>query len=201
MQPGIRLDGLLAREITIEWAEAVALVQATCRQIIVTAASGFPSAAQIMLYEEGAVVALATADQAQVPAAAHLLASVVTHDGPMQLRVLVSQATAADGRYANLRALSEALAFFERPDPPAVLRGLYRRAGAAPARAASAMTPPGSPLAPPTPRETRKVRMGRAWAVAMCYLGTRFGGMGALSGVSSKTAGNVPTSTSPAAER
>ena len=75
--PGIRLDDLLARGITLQWAEAVALVQATCRQLVLTAASGFPSTAQIMLYEEGAAVTLATVDQPQVRAAAHLLASVL----------------------------------------------------------------------------------------------------------------------------
>ena len=91
--PGIRLDDLLARGITLQWAEAVALVQAACRQLVVTAASGFPSTAQIMLYEEGAAVALATVDQPQVRAAAHLLASVLTDDVPVQLRLLVSQAT------------------------------------------------------------------------------------------------------------
>ena len=161
VRPGIRLDYLLAREITIQWAEAVALVQATCRQIIVTAASGFPSTAQIMLYEEGAVVALATVGQPQVPAAAQLLASVLRADVPVRLRLLASQATGADGPYANLHAFSEALASFERPDPPDLLRALYRRAGAAPARAGTTMAPP---LAVST-RPAAKARRGRAWVI------------------------------------
>ena len=115
--PGIRLDDLLARGITLQWAEAVALVQATCRQLVVTAASGFPSTAQIILYEEGAAVALATVDQPQVRAAAHLLASVLTGGVPVQLRLLVSEARGAASPYANLAEFAVALARFERPDP------------------------------------------------------------------------------------
>ena len=143
--PGIRLDDLLARGITLQWAEAVALVHATCRQLLGTAASGFPSTAQIMLYEEGAAVALATVHQPQVRAAAHLLASVLTDDVPVRLRLLVSQATGA-GPYPSLDEFAVALACFERPDPPALLRELYRRAAAAPARAARTMAPPARPF-------------------------------------------------------
>lgn len=144
--PGIRLDDLLARGITLQWAEAVALVQATCRQLVVTAASGFPSTAQIMLYDEGAAVALATVEQPQVRAAAHLLASVLAGGGPAQLGLLVSQAGGAGSPYANLAEFAVALARFGRPDPPALLRELYRRAAAAPARAASPMASPAAPL-------------------------------------------------------
>lgn len=143
--PGIRLDDLLARGITLQWAEAVALVHAACRQLVVTAASGFPSTAQIMLYEEGAAVALATVDQPQVRAAADLLASILTDDVPVQLRLLASQARGAGSPYANLDKFAVALAYFERPDPPALLRELYRRAAAAPARAASPIAPPAPP--------------------------------------------------------
>ena len=144
--PGIRLDDLLAREFTLQWAEAVALVHAACRQLVVTAASGFPSTAQIMLYEEGAAVALATVDQPQVRAAAHLLASVLTGDAPVQLRLVVSQARGAGSPYANLDDLAVALACFGRPDTRVLLRELYRRAAAAPARPASTMAPPAPPL-------------------------------------------------------
>ena len=115
--PGIRLDDLLAREITLQWAEAVALVQATCRQLVLTAASGFPSTAQIMLYEEGAAVTLATVDQPQVRAAAHLLASVLAGGEPLQLGLLVSQAGGAASPYANLAEFAVALARFGCPDP------------------------------------------------------------------------------------
>ena len=144
--PGIRLDDLLARGITLQWAEAVALVQATCRQLVVTAASGFPSTAQIMLYEEGAAVALATVDQPQVRAAAHLLASALPDVVPVQLRLLVWQATGAGNPYANLDEFAVALASFERADRPALLGELYRRAAAAPARAASTLAPPAPPF-------------------------------------------------------
>ena len=193
--PGIRLDNLLARGITLQWGEAVALVKATCRQLVVTAASGFPSTAQIMLYEEGAVVALATVDQPQVRAAAHLLASVLTDDVPVQLRRLVSQPTGAGSPYANLDEFTVALAYCEPPNPPALLRELYLRAAAAPARAARTMAPPAPSLV--VPAETRafaKTRRGRAKAivtaavvivaiVAMWFIGTRFGGMSAPSGL------------------
>jgi len=193
--PGIRLDDLLARGITLQWAEAVALVEATCRQLVVTAASGFPSTAQIMLYEEGAVVALATVDQPQLRAAAHLLASVLSADIAVPRRLLVSQAPGAGSFYANLDQFAVALASCERRDRPALLRELYLRAAAAPARAASTLAPPAPPLV--LPAETRalaKAGTGRAkpivtaavvivTIVAMWFIGTRFGGMSAPSGL------------------
>jgi hypothetical protein len=177
--PGIRLDDLLARGITPQWAEAVALVQATCRQLVVTAASGFPSTAQIMLYEEGAVVALATVKQPQVRAAAHLLASVLTVDVPVQLGLLVSQATGAGSPYANLDEFAVALAHCERPDPPALLRELYRRAAAAPSRAASTTAPPAlSPVLPAETRALAKARRGRAWVIVTAAVVTVAKGFG-----------------------
>ncbi len=211
--PGIRLDDLLARGITLQWAEAVALVRAACRQLVVTAASGFPSTTQIMLYEEGAVVALATVDQPQVRAAAHLLASVLTDDVPVQLRLLVSQATGADSPYANLDEFAVALAYCQRPDPRTLLRELYLRAAAAPARAASTMAPSAPSLVlPAESRAVAEARRARAKAivtatvvivaiVAMWFIGTHFGGMSTPSGLPTETAGEAPTSTSPTAAK
>ena len=131
---GRRIDELMARDIAIRWAEAVAVVQATCRQILITKASGFPAAAQIVLYEEGAVVALATTQQGPARAAAHLLSSLLGDDAPVRLRLLVWQAASADDAYATLDEFSKALDYFSRPDPADLLRELFRRAAATPAK-------------------------------------------------------------------
>ena len=147
-QVGERLDTMLARDMTLQWAEAVAIVQAVCRQLVTTGASGFPATSQIVLYGDGAVVALATTQQLPVAAAAHLLGSVLAEDAPVRLRLLVSQATGADGAYASLQEFCEALAYFERPDPANLLRELFRRVDAVPARAAGTVEPSPLPVVP-----------------------------------------------------
>ena len=53
----IRLDDLLARDVSVQWFEGVALVQALCRQL--SSRSGadcmFPGASQVTLASDGAV--------------------------------------------------------------------------------------------------------------------------------------------------
>jgi hypothetical protein len=177
---GVRVDDILARKIEIQWAEAVALVQATCRQITVTRAAGFPAASQVVLYEEGAVVALATTPQQQARGAARLLASLLGDDVPLRLRLILSEG--ADGGYTTLHDFFEALARFERPNPEIRLRELHRRAALAPARAGNAQRP--DPPVPATPKErpasARKAKVNRwviaAAAAAVVCLAVRFFG-------------------------
>jgi hypothetical protein len=173
-QLGRRLDDILARDVGIQWAEAVALVQATCRQVLATGAAGFPTAAQIVLDGEGAVVALATKAEPQVPAAAHLLASLLGDDVPVRLRLMVSQATGGDGPYPTLNEFSAALAYFERPDPAVLLRDLHGRAALAPAPAGTrpAPTKVSTPAPAPEncPRAKNKKHDKRAAVVAIAAL-------------------------------
>ena len=172
VQRGLRVDDILGREISIQWAEAVALVGATCRQMLATGAPGFPAASQVVLLPEGAVVALAASDQHPVRGAAQLLTSLLADDVPVRVRLMLSQATGTDVAYATLKEFSDALAYFERPDPQLVLRALHDRALAAPPRRGTDSVSP-SPISAPAPapssdkprhaRRTRQVgdRRGR----------------------------------------
>ena len=149
----IRLDDLLARDVSVQWFEGVALVQALCRQL--SARSGadnmFPGASQITLASDGMVTIGGAAATSAVPAAGHLLARMLSDDVPVRLRLLVTQATAEDATTGSLHELSESLAYFERPNPEAILSALHARAAVAPpARHQDAET--AEPAADRTPR-------------------------------------------------
>jgi hypothetical protein len=130
----IGLDDLLARDVSVQWFEGVALVQALCRQL--SAASGsdgvFPGASQIRLLSDGTVTFEGAAATRSAPAAGHLLARMLSDDAPVRLRLLVTQATAEDSASGTLRELSESLAYFERPNSESILSALHARAIAAP---------------------------------------------------------------------
>ena len=59
---------------------------------------------------------------------------MLSEDVPVRLRLIVAQATGADTAYPTVEEFSNALAYFERPDCSQVLRALFERAMAAPAR-------------------------------------------------------------------
>ena len=166
VQRGLRVDDILSREISIQWTEAVALVGAACRQMVATGAPGFPAASQVVVYPEGAVVALAASDQHPVRGAAQLLTSLLADDVPVRVRLMLSQATGTDVAYTTLKEFSDALSYFERPDPQLVLRALHDRALAAPSREGTDSVSP-SPISAPapapsseSPRHARRTRRG-----------------------------------------
>jgi hypothetical protein len=130
-QTEIRLDDLLARNIAVEWFEGVALIQAACRLIRDRGddADGFPTPGDILLRADGEVSVLRVArGESGVAAAARLLADMARDTLPIQLRLLVSQATATEAGPSQMGEFSKALAFFERPDSRQILQQLYARA-------------------------------------------------------------------------
>jgi hypothetical protein len=155
-QVGLRLDRMLVRDLTLQWEEAVAMVNAVCRQLLTTGASGFPAASQIVLYGDGAVVALASTQQADVTAAAHLLGSLLNEGVPLRLRLLASQAM-VEGAYSTLKEFSDALAYFERPDARLLLQGLHERASSVPFPSGAAAAPAVA-LPPPAAQSTAAAR-------------------------------------------
>jgi hypothetical protein len=126
----IRLDELLARQVEVQWYEGVAIVQAICHQLLAQGGSGgeFPAATQIGLRTDGTVRVLGTMATQAVPAAAHLLAGMLSDDVPVRLRLVVSQATGESSTIGSLRELSETLKYFERPDSELIVRNLLERA-------------------------------------------------------------------------
>ena len=121
---------MLARHVDVQWFEGVAILQAICRQLLAAGASNgeFPAATQIGVGADGAVRVLATTSTKAVPAAAHLLAGLLSDDVPVRLRLAVSQATGENSPIESLREFSETLGYFERPDTELIVRNLFDRA-------------------------------------------------------------------------
>ena len=137
----------------MQWFEGVALVQALCRQLSArTGADGmFPGPSQISLASDGSVTIGEAAATRAVTAAGHLLARMLSDDVSVRLRLLVTQATAEDATSGSLHEFSEALAYFERPNPEGILSALHARAAVAPpARRQDAAI--AAPVAEPAPR-------------------------------------------------
>lgn len=155
MQHQMRVDELLARSVNVQWFEGVALVQSVCREIIATRGTsvGFPAPSSIVLGADGGVsIAGAAGGPGGASGAAHLLSQMVSDDVPVRLRLLLTQVTGSEGSSTTLADFSEALAYFERPDPAQILRILFERAMLAAVRpdlpAAVSPVQPPSPAAP-----------------------------------------------------
>jgi len=133
MQNQFRLDDLLARDVVPQWFEGVAVVQLICRQLHGQglANSRFPRPEQILIATGGSVTLTGGSDEHPVEAAAHVLGLMAGSDVPVRLRLSISQATARDGGYASLAEFSDALAYFERPNPEAIVESFRQRAMAA----------------------------------------------------------------------
>ena len=134
MHNHMRLDDLLSRDVRIQWFEGVALIQSVCRHILEGSASGhhFPEPSDIGLGPDGSVFVLGRSKTGGIAGAGHLLARMLTDDVPVRLRLVITQATGTESGYASLGEFCEALAYFERPDGPQILRQLHERAVLAP---------------------------------------------------------------------
>ena len=128
----ITIADLLARNLAIEWFESVALVREVCTVLLSErVGESTPELAQILLDSTGTVAITGTAHRdAPVRRLGQLLQALLSHtsDTPVTLRLVLSEAMAAPPVYGSVAELDAALAYFERPDRYAVLRGLYERA-------------------------------------------------------------------------
>jgi hypothetical protein len=134
LQATLGLDEILRREITTDWYEGVAVIQAVCRAVpgISAPGTGFPSPRQISITATGEIELLGvTSSPDAVVAAGRLLGEMLHNDVPVRLRLIHSEAVATRPAFATLEALVEALAYFERPDSQQTLQKLYARASAA----------------------------------------------------------------------
>jgi hypothetical protein len=176
MQNQFRLDDLLAREVVPQWFEGVAVVQLVCRQLRAKGpeSSGFPRPGEILIAPGGSVTISGGSHERPVETAAHVLGLMLGNDVPVRLRLSISQATATDGGYANLAEFSEALAYFERPNPEAIVETFRQRALAAAPReitapvridARPAIEKRPEPAAPPAPS-----RVSRLAVIAATFL-------------------------------
>jgi hypothetical protein len=136
MQNQFRLDDLLARDVVPQWFEGVAVVQLICRQLRAEPreASGFPGPEDILIAPGGSVTIAGASQGNPVETAAHVLGLMLGHDVPVRLRLSISQATGTESGFASLTEFSEALAYFERPNPELIVEAFRQRALTAPRR-------------------------------------------------------------------
>ena len=131
----LTLSDVLARGIAVDWYEAVAVVRAVAEAISRDPehAPLLPELHQIQISAVGRVNVIGgTALQEPVRRLGQLLqATLGQAEPPVQLRLLVSQATAPIPAYGSIDQYNEALGYFERPGRVAVLQALYLRASQA----------------------------------------------------------------------
>jgi hypothetical protein len=131
METNLRLSDILARNIALEWFEAVAIVRDVADCIDeASGRAGVPDLDQVQIAPDGvvAVSALGRTDDPVRRLGQLLLACLVQSEPPVQLRLVASQATAPEPPFSSTRHFADALAYFERPDRRSVLRLLYARA-------------------------------------------------------------------------
>lgn len=135
MSTPLRISDLLARSISVEWHEAVALVRAVAECVTLgDGQSQMPELSHVYLSAEGqvSIAGGATAEE-PVRRLGQLLQAILGQaEPPVQLRLLVAQATAPSPGFSSIGEYHEALGYFERPDRGSVLGALHERATAAP---------------------------------------------------------------------
>jgi hypothetical protein len=163
MTDALTLSDVLARGTTIEWYEAVGVVRAVIEALVRAGENRLliPDLHQIEIGTDGGIHLRGGAPaQEPVRRLGQLLqASLGESEPPVQLRLLLSQATAPIPAYATVREYDEALSYFDRPDRSAALRHLYSRAAQAPVVARVERTPTVDAIAPlPVPDPTNSSR-------------------------------------------
>ena len=174
MTDSIRLSDIIARSVTVEWFEAVALVREVTERIVEQpGAYSVPELHQIDVRGDGHVLVNGgTGTDEPVRRLGQLLQALLAQaTPPVQLRLAVSQATAPVPAFGTVSEFYDALGYFERPDRIEVLRGLHARVAGMPGPAQVIPLPTVDALAPlpePEPEPQQQIRRSRknvAWVV------------------------------------
>ena len=176
----LTLAEILQRNVSIEWHEGVALVRAVIDRITMSSTS-IPELHQVELESSGRVdVTGGSSTDEPVRRLGQLLqATFGRTDPPVQLRLMISQATAPSPAFGSIREFDEVLGYYERPNREASLQALFERAAAAPPAQDPVKTTLDSlaplptherpkPVKPPKPPEVR--RRQRRFAIAAVVL-------------------------------
>lgn len=180
MSDSVTLSNILGSQVSIQWYEAVALVREIADRLISASSDrGIPELQQVRLSPEGYVDIVAiTATNEPVRRMGQLLQAMLAHtDAPVQLRLIITQATSPSPPYHSIREYSDALGFFERPERSTVLQSLASRvtAAAATVQAAGPITLDSIAPLPPTTQDDdgrsvangAKKQRSRIWAFAL----------------------------------
>jgi hypothetical protein len=130
MSDSVTLASILGSQVSIQWFEAVAVVREVADRLSALASDrAIPELHQIHLSPEGYLdIAGVIPTDEPVRRMGQLLQALVAHaDTPVQLRLVISQATSPTPVYGSIREYSDALGFFERPERSTVLNQLAAR--------------------------------------------------------------------------
>lgn len=183
MAATLTLADLQGCGVSVQWTEGVALTRAVAQTLLGEAGvpTRWPELYDIALFPTGEV-AVTGGKKTNEPVrrlGQLLQATLAGSEPPVQLRLLIAQATAPAPAFASATEFDEALAFFERPNRTLVLAQLYARAdianrpaeGPVPAPTLDTVAPlpePEVPKRPSNPRARRRliVVLGAAAAIA-----------------------------------
>lgn len=152
MSDRLTLSDVLGRGISVEWPEGVAVVRGVAAHLLGNPGQTnlVPDLHQIEISRTGriSIIGGTSADEPLRRLGQMLQATLVHSEPPVQLRLIISQATAPTPGFSSIREYDEALGYFERPNRDAVLQTLYARAAAAPSISGSESKPKLDAIAP-----------------------------------------------------
>lgn len=160
MRETLTLSDIIGRKVPIEWPEGIAVVRAVTEQLLASPrqASTIPELHQVRLTSYGNVEIDGgyKTDEPVRRLGQLLQATLGSSAPPVQLRLVISRATAPTPDFRTVLEFDAALEYYERPNRSSLIRALFERAQAAPAAApdASATLDTLAPL--PTVAETTK---------------------------------------------
>ena len=132
---GISLADLQSRRVPVDWFEAVAIVQESCRALLeshVDPDNISLAPKDVFIDPAGSVRFAQNGAEKGEPAIRQigelLRTSLAESAFPVQLRLVITQACSTVPFYASIAELSSALEYFERPDRPGLIRAVYERA-------------------------------------------------------------------------
>ena len=162
----LRLSQILARQVGVDWFEAVAVFRALTEQPLQTARTWvIPELEHIALDIDGRLTLLGgTPTDEPVRELGKLLHELLEQSTPhVQLRLLIAQATAETPAFGSIEEFSTAVAYFERPNREEVLTALYSRAAAAAPPDAFAELPAEEDWAASFSSETPPTLVSKTW--------------------------------------
>jgi hypothetical protein len=135
MIAALTLSDILSRRLHLQWYEGIAIVRGVAARLAEHQGAGMriPELQQIVLLADGYVTLNGGAAASEPVRRLGQLTQALLTDAnvPVQLRLIVSQATAPIPSYPSLAEFDQALAYFERPDRAGILKALFARAEAA----------------------------------------------------------------------
>jgi periplasmic protein TonB len=131
-EPSVLIGDIVANDVSIEWYEAVAIVQEVCVRLSGTGQSA-PDPTQIALHQSGAIDFRPSRDpEPAIRRLGFTLTALLQGAAPpAELRLIASEMITWSGTTGSLDEFSRRLGYFERPDRTRVLQLLYERSAAA----------------------------------------------------------------------